>query len=403
MFVQSPPPLPASEQLQRLIQERIRKQGRVTFAQFMEWALYEPQLGYYEQGSPIGSDYLTSPQLAPDFAQLLAEQIRQFWQILGSPAQFTVVEMGAGTGQLAWDWLSYVQSTDPQFWQALDYRILERSAALRQRQQQRLAAFSEKVSWWAGPMDSPNSDGIPAIPDHSVVGCFFSNELVDAFPVHRVQVQGGSLREIYVEEGENGFQEVVGDLSTPALREYFVRLGIPIETYSEGYQTEVNLKALEWLEWLARKLQRGYVLTVDYGHPAQRYYSPHRWQGTLLAYSRHRTHGNPYLQVGSQDLTAHVDFTTLEQVGETLGLKKLGRTQQSSFLACLGLLERLAALAQVPHPEDPNFVLQRRQALQALLDPMGLGGFQVLVQAKGLTDAERIHPLKGFCEPEFTL
>ncbi len=396
----------ATQKLQELIRDRIRTQGPLTFAQFMEWALYEPELGYYErsdpsQASPIGPDYLTSPHLAADFAQLLAEQIHQFWQILGSPSAFTVIEMGAGSGQLAWDWLTHVQISHPQFWQALEYGILERSASLRQLQQEQLVGFGEKVRWldWDG------------IPDGSVTGCFFSNELVDAFPVHRVQVRDGALQELYVDwvEGEEaGFREVLRDPSTPKLGEYFARLGIPIETYPSGYQTEVNLNALQWLQLLARKLRRGYVLTLDYGHTAQRYYSPHRAQGTLLAYRQHGSYTDPYVRVGYQDLTAHVDFTTLEQVGESLGLKYLGFTRQSSFLVNLGLTERLAALSQIDPPMgdkavDVNQVLRRRHALHALLDPMGLGGFGVLVQAKGLTGAESTHFLKGFCEPELTL
>lgn len=362
----------ATQKLRELIVSRIRAQGPVTFAQFMEWALYEPGLGYYEQGSPIGPDYLTSPHLAADFAQLLAEQIHQFWHILGSPSAFTVIEMGAGSGRLAQDWLTYVRSANPPFWQALEYGILERSAHLRQLQQERLAPFGEKVRWldWDG------------IPDNSVTGCFFSNELVDAFPVHRVQVQDGALREIYVDCGEAAeanFREVLGDLSTPELREYFARLGIPVETYPSGYQTEVNLKALEWLQLLARKLRRGYVLTIDYGHTAQSYYSPHRAQGTLLAYRQHGSYTDPYVRVGSQDLTAHVDFTTLEQVGESLGLRCLGFTRQSNFLVNLGLTERLAALSQMGssvggEAVDVGQVLRRRSALHALLDPMGLGG-----------------------------
>lgn len=394
--------LPRSTQrLQELIGSRIRAQGPVTFAQFMEWALYEPGLGYYERGSPVGTDYLTSPHLAADFAQLLAEQIRQFWNILGSPSVFRVIEMGAGSGRLAQDWLTYVRSAHPLFWQVLEYGILERSAHLRRLQQERLAPFGEKVRWldW------------DEIPDDSVIGCFFSNELVDAFPVHRVQVQEGALREIYVACGDAAaadFREVLGDLSTPELGEYFARLGIPIETYPSGYQTEVNLKALEWLQLLARKLRRGYVLTVDYGHTAQRYYSPQRAQGTLLAYRRHGSYTDPYVQVGSQDLTAHVDFTTLEQVGESLGLKYLGFTRQSSFLVNLGLTERLAALSQIENPLDGEAVdvgqvLQRRYALHALLDPMGLGSFGVLVQAKGLTSSEYAHPLQGFGGPELGL
>lgn len=379
------------QQLQDLIASRIRAQGPVTFAQFMEWALYEPELGYYERGYPIGPDYLTAPHLAPDFAHLLAEQIHQFWQVLGSPSAFAVVEMGAGSGRLAEDWLTYVRSAYPAFWQALEYGILERSASLRRLQQERLAGFGEKVRWLAWD----------EIPEGSVTGCFFSNELVDAFPVHRVQVQGGSLREIYVDWTEGGFQEVLGDPSTPALEAYFARLGIPITTYPSGYQTEVNLKALEWLQLLAHKLRRGYVLTIDYGYPAQRYYSPQRSQGTLLAYRRHATSTDPYSRVGCQDLTAHVDFTTLEQVGESLGLKRLGFTQQSYFLVNLGLAERLAALSQTSDGSGGvGQVLQRRFALQALIDPLGLGSFGVLLQAKGLSELESTQRLRGFAEPE---
>ncbi len=380
--------LQTNQPLRDLIASRIRAQGPVTFAQFMEWALYEPGLGYYERDYPIGPDYLTAPQLAPDFAHLLAEQICQFWQVLGSPSPFAVIEMGAGSGCLAEDWLTYVRSAYPALWQALEYGILERSASLRRLQQERLAGFGEKVRWLTWE----------EIPEEAVTGCFFSNELVDAFPVHRVQVQGGSLREIYVDWAEGRFQEVLGDPSTPALEAYFARLGIAITTYPSGYQTEVNLKALEWLQLLARKLRRGYVLTIDYGYPAQRYYSPQRSQGTLLAYRRHGTSADPYGWVGCQDLTAHVDFTTLEQVGESLGLKRLGFTPQSCFLVNLGLAERLAALSQ-EGAEEVGQVLRRRFALQALLDPLGLGSFGVLLQAKGLSEAESAQPLRGFAEP----
>ncbi|MFS8868543.1 class I SAM-dependent methyltransferase [Synechococcus sp. OH30] len=380
--------LQTNQPLRDLIASRIRAQGPVTFAQFMEWALYEPGLGYYERDYPIGPDYLTAPQLAPDFAHLLAEQICQFWQVLGSPSPFAVIEMGAGSGCLAEDWLAYVRSAYPALWQALEYGILERSASLRRLQQERLAGFGEKVRWLTWE----------EIPEEAVTGCFFSNELVDAFPVHRVQVQGGSLREIYVDWAEGRFQEVLGDPSTPALEAYFARLGIAITTYPSGYQTEVNLKALEWLQLLARKLRRGYVLTIDYGYPAQRYYSPQRSQGTLLAYRRHGTSADPYGWVGCQDLTAHVDFTTLEQVGESLGLKRLGFTQQSCFLVNLGLAERLAALSQ-EGAEEVGQVLRRRFALQALLDPLGLGSFGVLLQAKGLSEAESAQLLRGFAEP----
>jgi len=240
------------------------------------------------------------------------------------------------------------------------------------------------------------------IPVDSVTGCCFSNELVDALPVHQFIVEGGQLREIYV---TTGLVEVIGEPSTRWLAEYFdlVKIELPSNAYPDGYRSEVNLAALDWLNTIANRLQRGYLLTIDYGYPSDRYYSHTRLNGTLQCYYRHRRHSNPYIHIGRQDITAHVDFTALELWGEMCGLHKVGFTQQGLFLMALGLGDRIAALSTSSEAssDPPGIVslLRRREALHQLMDSLGLGSFGVLVQSRGLTKVEMARPLKGLSFP----
>jgi SAM-dependent MidA family methyltransferase len=240
------------------------------------------------------------------------------------------------------------------------------------------------------------------IPVDSITGCCFSNELVDALPVHQFVIEGGQLQEIYV---TTGLVEVSGEPSTRWLAEYFdlVKIELPSNAYPDGYRSEVNLAALDWLNTIANRLQRGYLLTIDYGYPSERYYSHTRLNGTLQCYYRHRRHDNPYIHIGRQDITAHVDFTALELWGEICGLHKVGFTQQGLFLMALGLGDRIAALATSGEagsgPPELVSLLRRREALHQLIDSLGLGGFGVLVQSRGLTEAEMARPLKGLIPP----
>ncbi|MBH8575757.1 class I SAM-dependent methyltransferase [Nostocaceae cyanobacterium CENA369] len=380
-------------------------QRRITFAEYMDMVLYHPEYGYYSSNAVKigfkGSDFFTSSNLGADFGELLAEQFVEMWEILGRPVPFSLVEMGAGQGLLALYILNYYQLHYPDFFAALEYVIVEKSLALRQEQQQRLQEF--RVRWC----------NLEEIPTNSITGCFFSNELVDAFPVHQFILEAGEVREIYVttreDEGDKGeisspaalsFVEVTGEPSTQQLAQYFDLVGINFaqNTYENGYRSEINLAALDWLSIVADRLQRGYVLTIDYGYPASRYYNPRRSQGTLQCYYQHRYHNNPYINIGQQDITAHVDFTALERWGDRCGLEKVGFTQQALFLMALGLGSRIAALS---HQQIPiSQLLQRRESLHQLLDPMGLGGFGVLVQSKGLKEKEVSQSLKGLIVPE---
>ena len=394
----------SNPELCALICERIAAspQQRITFAEYMDLALYHPQYGYYNGDRPnIGKqgDFITSPHWSADFAEVLGEQFVEMWQILGKPDTFTIVEMGAGRGRFATHLLQYLQRKYPDLFKILEYIIVEISPIQQSVQQQKLAEF-KTVKWC-------NWDEIA---NNSIVGCFFSNELVDALPVHQFIVEQGEISEIYVtaataqnEQSGSKFIEEVGELSNPKIAEYFELVGINLSAsvYADGYRSEVNLAALDWIKTVAEKMQRGYVLTIDYGHPAHRYYNPRRTEGTLQCYYRHRYHSNPYINVGWQDLTAHADFTALEKQGELCGLEMMGFTQQALFLMMLGVGDRIASLStNDAEVLDLTTFLRRREALHRLIDPMGLGGFGVLVQCKGLREGEKGEKVKGLRVPD---
>ncbi|ACK71446.1 protein of unknown function DUF185 [Gloeothece citriformis PCC 7424] len=377
----------------KILIEQINQSSQqgITFAEYMHLVLYHPELGYYCSHLPkIGTqgDYFTSSSLGADFGELLAKQFLEMWEILGQPSPFIIVEMGAGLGLLAQDILNYFEQNNTHFLDSLNYWLIEQSSTLIKAQKNQLTPYLEKgvkLDWktWED------------IADESIIGCVFSNELVDAFPVHRVGLEKGELKEIYVTYTENTFKEILADPSSEELNHYFKFVGVefPSDAYPEGFQTEVNLSALSWLKTLSQKLKRGYILTIDYGYPAHKYYHPQRYRGTLNCYYQHRHHHDPYINIGYQDLTAHVDFTALERQGQKCGLEKLGFTQQGLFLMSLGLGDRLNDLSSGRY--NLIEVMNRRDALHQLIDPTGLGGFGVLVQCKGLSPSEKERSLLG--------
>jgi len=361
-----------SEALKEAIIDRIQAQGPIPFRDFMEMALYHPQLGYYcSHREKMGreGDYLTSPEVSPIFGYLLGRQLRQMWQAMGCPLRFDLVEMGAGSGALACDILAWARRHAPNFGQALSYHIVEVSESLADRQRRRLRALDPTltaVSWHL------------ALPQ-GIQGCLLSNELVDSFPVHRLALQAGQLSEVHVGWDGHRFVEELRPPSTPALRDYFRRLNrLP----GEGCYAEVNLQAVEWMAAVARALTRGFVLTFDYGCQAQDLYAPWRRDGTLLCFYRHSPSSDPYVRIGRQDMTSHVDFTSLVRVGREQGLELVGIVSQAEFLANLGIAQAL----RLP-PEGPlalEAYMARRRAVTELVDPAGLGRIRVMVQEKGI-------------------
>ncbi|MGB6016063.1 MAG: class I SAM-dependent methyltransferase [Nodosilinea sp.] len=391
--------MPHTPLLYEVLRDRIHQSPhqRISFAEFMALALYHPQGGYYtSQDAILGfeGDFVTSAHLGHDFGELLAIQFAEIWAHLERPDPFALVEMGAGQGLIAAEVLGTLQHHFPDCFAALSYQIAEKSGQMRAIQTDRLSPWAGRVTWVE----------LDTLPDDSITGCFFSNELVDALPVHQVVVTESGLQEIYVTLGsgaESTLQEVVDVPSTPRLADYFAFVGVDLADpqYAPGYRTEVHLAALDWMKTVAAKLHQGYVLTVDYGYPASRYYSRARNQGTLQCYYRHAHHDNPYSHLGRQDITAHVNFTALEHQGEQCGLETLGATQQGMFLMALGLGDRLAALGQIQanDPATVNLAIQRRDRLHQLINPMGLGNFVVLVQGKRLSAEAKT--LKGLTIP----
>jgi SAM-dependent MidA family methyltransferase len=380
----------------------IEARSPISFAEFMDLALYHPSHGYYvTQAQNIGArgDFYTSPHLSSAFGECLARQILECWDILGRPSGFEIVEMGAGQGILAADILKTIARLSPDCFNHLKYRIIERSFTLQLAQRQHLN--SRLVQYLETRADLVSWCDWDDLGSNSVQGCFISNELVDAFPVHQVIWKDQQLQEIYIKPENNQIVEVFSPLSTPKLQDYFDRLHLNFEKYPEGYRTEVNLNAIDWIQSVADRLHRGYVLTIDYGYSAERYYSPMRREGTLQCYYQHQVASNPYVNIGLQDITAHVDFTTLELCGSEFGLKPVGLTTQAFFLMLLGLGDRIAALSQTEtqNIQEINDRLQTREALHRLINPMGLGNFQVLMQSKNLTELEEKRSLQGFTLP----
>ncbi len=362
-----------NELLVTAIRRRIEAKGRITFRDFMDLCLYHPQHGYYfsrRHATGRAADYLTSPEVNPIFGALVARQLVEMWEAMGRPSPFDVLEMGPGSGLLARDILLAAHRSAPQLFAALRYILLERSHRQAERQRDTLHGIDMlegKVTWIE---EGPG----PA----TVRGCILSNELVDSFPVHRVVVQGGRLKEIYVSWWEDAFVEETDEPSTPELASYFARLGL---LPGEGCRAEVNLEALKWVKDVASALDSGFVLTFDYGYEAPDLYAPWRRDGTLLCFYRHNPSNDPYRRIGRQDLTAHVDFTTLIEEGRQHGLEALGLTTQARFLCALGIGEALQ-LREGDTDLEEHFA--RRRAVARLTDAAGLGRIKVLIQTKGV-------------------
>jgi SAM-dependent MidA family methyltransferase len=368
--------------LAELLADRIRRFGAITFADYMRECLYHPVHGYYSKAeSKRFVDYYTSVDLHPIFARLLARQFAEMWQSLDRPEEFTLVEAGAGVGRFALQVLDFCSAKLPEFYGALRYVAVERSAS--RRDQATIAAKRHA--------DTGKFIASAEVPPHIAVGCFFSNELVDALPVHRVFMDGGAMKEILVDFRDERFVDVVAPVSTCAITEYFTAQGI---TLRDGQHAEAGLEACDWITEVGRRLERGFVLTIDYGHPASDLFDDHHMRGTLLAYQNHRASEEFYASPGEQDLTAHVNFTALESWGRRSGLETAGFTSQTVFLLALGQDNELADLYDEGQSEAER--TKARLQLKTLIHPEGMGErFQVLMQRKGV-GAASLTGLAGF-------
>ncbi|HKW62434.1 MAG TPA: SAM-dependent methyltransferase [Candidatus Acidoferrum sp.] len=356
--------------LEELLAERIRRYGPIPFADFMRECLYHPVYGYYSKAEAQRFvDYYTSVDVHPIFGWLLARKFAEMWEQLSRPKEFVLIEAGAGVGRLALHILDFCETKLPDLYSALRYVAVERSAT---RGEQAIMRLDRHAT--AGRLRVSRE-----IPPRILRGCVFSNELIDALPVHRVVMTERGFQEILAGCGRGKFTDVVAPASTCAINEYFATQEVAL---IEGQHAEAGLEACDWIAEVGRRIERGFVLTIDYGHRAPELFDEHHMRGTLLAYKGHRMSEDFYASPGGQDLTAHVNFTALEIWGQRAGLVTEEFTSQTTFLLALGQANEFADLYD-PGQSEAEQVRARLQ-LKTLVHPEGMGErFQVLLQRKG--------------------
>ena len=346
-------------QLDEIIINKIKKEGPVSFRDYMEMALYYPSLGYYNsEVNKIGKegDYYTSPVLSSFFGEMIGKQMEEMWMVLDKKP-FTIVEYGAGTGALCSGILEYLKNNFTLF-ENLKYVIIEKSESMRKSQEKR---FPEKVKWYnsikeAGPIN----------------GCILSNEVLDNFAVHKV-VMKEKLMEVFIDLDLNEILKPAGE----ELKKYFDEQQI---TLPVNYTTEVNLQAIDWTKEMALNLNKGFVFTIDYGFNANDLYNEKRNEGTLICYKGHEINTDYYSNIGQQDITAHVNFTALSHWGKKFGLECMGFTTQANFLRSMGLMNYLRKLEMQDSVETKNSISQINKLM------MGMGNkFKLLVQKKEIS------------------
>ncbi|MYA60372.1 MAG: hypothetical protein F4X40_07435 [Chloroflexi bacterium] len=336
----------------QIIESEIRTCGPITFARFMEIALYGEH-GYYSNSAKPGSDYATSPQMHPAFGTLIAGWLFKAWEALGEPEVFDVVEIGAGDGGLARDILDAFEVT-------------------------RYRAFDRK------PRPSINSVAVNSSDELSdldpIIGCVISNELLDAFPCHVFTIRDGAVLESYVSlvgDGELVFLD--GEVSSVEIKK---RVAPFVRELPDGYRGEVNLGIDDWASGVAKFLKRGYLLTIDYGSERGGLYHPERSEGSLRCYRDHVLGQNPFRDVGLQDITAHVDFTAVDEALTQFGFERMvPLLDQRGFLFDLGFGEYIQQvrrqLAQTRDGSDTYQLMTEMRSMNALVDTRGLGSFKV--------------------------
>jgi SAM-dependent MidA family methyltransferase len=419
-----------SAQLTVLLRERIARSGAIPFADFMELALYHPDYGYYMTGrEKVGweGDYFTSVDLHFLFGACIARQLVQMWTLLGRPQDFSVREYGAGRGLLARDIWCYACDRAPDFARALHYTLVDvvpASSELQARRRAALAASLENLPMSKADEREHLTPGVAlsqreteigkgraapitwahyedVVAQEPIIGCIIANELIDAFPVHIVEVRGGRFYEVYVTERQGHLVETLGEVSTPDILSYLAAYKVDAACFDDGWRAEVNLHAPQWLASTAGQLRRGFLLTIDYGDRARSLYTRARRRGTLAAYYRHTLSDRPLARPGEQDLTAHVNFSALIDAGRRVGLRLAGLTTQRNFLLALGIRDELETLCATLYgdalrdraSDSGQIALLRtyslRNAVNALIDPAGLGRFRVLIQHRGAPGASK--------------
>ena len=386
--------------LRAWLHERIGARGPMSFAEFMEAALYHPELGYYcreEMVTGPEGDFYTSPDVDPAFGLLIARQIVEIADRTqpDPTSTFQIVEAGPGTGRLARDIIAGLALERPDLARRANYTLVEISPSLRRRQHLLLVEGNAPVAprigavGWSSWEELVERRAAPGA--EPFIGCVVANEYLDALPVHLVQQVADELKEVYVGARDGRFEEVTLPPSTDELsrhmEEIAAREGVRL---LDGQRAEVGLRGLDWVSSLGRLFGprgRGGALILDYGHPARELYDHARHRGTLLCYRRHRVEEDPYPFAGEQDMTAHVDLSSVRRRAAAAGLDVAPAVTQMSFLVSLGLAAMLAEAASQANSGAEG--IRRRLAMHALMAPGGMGEvFKVIIMAQGTGAAD---------------
>ena len=378
--ITSPPASGGDEALAAAIRSEIETGGPITFARFMERALYDPDGGYYATATnrqTRAGDFLTAPELHPVFGRTLARQVDEMWRHLKTPDEFLIREYGAGSGALFVSIVDGLAAIQSELASILRYEPVD-FARQREVIRERVAKAGREAQ-------------LVPISEHGTVrtGVVLANEFADALPVHRVIRLNGALREILVDWRDGAFVEVAGPLSDERIASWFTDADLHLV---EGQRAEVNLAMLDWVRDLATQLERGYVVVIDYGAGSRELYGPDRPNGTIRAFAGQRVSSDVLSQPGSRDITSSVDFDALEREARACGFEVAGRRRSSEFLLACGLDDAYGQ-ARAESEADWDATMNLRSAIQRLLDPNALGGYLVTVLAK---NAPIDPPLRGF-------
>ena len=368
------------EEIRALIQQN----GPITFSQFMQICLYSPKGGFYStRANRINTEFGTAPTSHPLFGTLIAKQLKQMWEILDFPSTFQVIEVGSGDGALARSIVDEIQLLDSNFSTALQYVATDYEPWWPN-------SLNESLGWNGEAQNSrPNKKeitwGVNRVkaegvnPFKNITGCILCNELVDNFPFHQFAIQDGLVKEVYVTTSDKGFTEILDIPSSPLITNRLKSLNLDLP---EGYRGEINLGIDSWMAEVFETLDRGFTLSIDYGELSKDLYSSKYSSGTLMCYNQHQYTNNPYQNIGSQDITSFVDFTSLMKAGEKQGFTTQGYALQRRFLENLGFYSYLDSL----DTKELSYARKElsRIAMKTLIDPDDYGDFKVLIQSKGI-------------------
>lgn len=374
----SPEALELSLQLTQKIQAAIKQNnGHLSFKDYMQMALYYPGLGYYSAGMQKfgrSGDFITAPEISPLFSQVIAIQCQLLFKSLNSPI---ILEAGAGSGRLAIELIKELATRDslPEH-----YYIMEVSADLKERQQhlikQEIPELYNRFKW------------LEALPEQGFDGVVIGNEVLDAMPVHLINLNSNNeLFERHVTSQDDSFEWLDLPCENPQLLGYKDTIGQLLQQFSHlkdshgDYISEVNLLAQQWIQTMAKHLNKGAMILVDYGYPEREYFHPQRHMGTLMCHYQHHRHDDPFYLPGLQDITAHVNFSDIANAAVKAKLQVAGFTTQAHFLLAGGLME----LSQCIDPEDINNYVKMAQEIKTLTLPDEMGElFKVILLSKGL-------------------